>query len=138
MRGAALAPAGAPAPPEPRREPAGAPTAQEDIQATAEEDFLPADLRVPSSDELTGLLMRFDKPLVVDGEVRTCRECGAYREWVVLLMGDNVWLRCGGGHETFEPRLDATWYNRNSGPMTGVHSGLDDALRALGPRPRGL
>ncbi|MER5780267.1 hypothetical protein ABT104_00860 [Streptomyces mobaraensis] len=103
----------------------GAPAAQVD-------DFLPPDLRVPSRDELAGMMMRFDKPLVIDGEVRSCPQCGAYRDWVLLSVRDEVWLRCRAGHETLEPRLDAAWYNRHSGPMDRWHPTLDDGLKHLG------
>lgn len=99
---------------------------------SVEEEFLPQELRVPLREELTGLMMRHDEPLVIHGEVRTCPQCGAYRNWVVFIMGEHVWLRCPGGHDTHEPRLDAAWYNRNSGPLTGVHASVEDGLKALG------
>ena len=31
-----------------------------------------------------------------------------------------------------EPRLDAAWYNRNSGPADHFHPTLEDGLRRLG------
>ncbi|MEC4019693.1 hypothetical protein [Streptomyces sp. H27-D2] len=97
-----------------------------------EEDFLPWDLRLPTREDLAGLMMRYDEPLVVAGEVRTCPQCAAYRTWVVCIMRENVWLRCPQGHETYEPQLDAAWYNRNSGPLTSLHNTLGDGLKALG------
>ncbi|WP_260475335.1 MULTISPECIES: hypothetical protein [unclassified Streptomyces] len=103
-----------------------------DAAQDAEQDFLPRDLRVPPRDQLAGLMMRWDKPLVVEGEVRTCPECGAYRAWVVFLMRESIWLRCPAGHETLEPRLDAAWYNRNSGPLTSLHDTVQDGLKHLG------
>ncbi|MBC2878100.1 MULTISPECIES: hypothetical protein [Streptomyces] len=105
--------------------PVGAPAAEVD-------DFLPPDLRVPSREEIAGMMMPFDKPLVIDGEVRSCPQCGAYRDWVLLSVRDEVWLRCRAGHETLEPRLDAAWYNRHSGPMDRWHPTLEDGLKHLG------
>jgi len=96
-------------------------------------DFLPPDLRVPSRQEVEGLMMRWEQPLVIDGEVRTCPECGVYRDWIVFcLRDDSVWLRCRAGHQVQEPRLDAAWYNRNSGPVDRWHPTLEDGLRHLG------
>lgn len=96
-------------------------------------DFLPPDLRVPSRQEVAGLMMRWQQPLVVEGEVRTCPACGAYRDWIVLcLRDDSVWLRCRAGHETKEPGLDAAWYNRHSGPVDRFHPTLEEGLRHLG------
>ena len=42
-------------------------------------DFLPPDLRVPSRQEVAGLMMRWLQPLIIEDEVRTCPGCGAYR-----------------------------------------------------------
>ncbi|MER5547107.1 hypothetical protein ABT072_32750 [Streptomyces sp. NPDC002589] len=108
---------------------AQAPAAEEAVAS----DFLPPDLRVRSRQEVAGLMMRWQQPLVVDGEVRTCPECGAYRDWIVFCMrDDSVWLRCRAGHETKEPRLDAAWYNRHSGPVDRFHPTLEEGLRHLG------
>lgn len=96
-------------------------------------DFLPPDLRVPSRQEVAGLMMRWQQPLVIEGEVRTCPECGVYRDWIVLcLRDDSVWLRCRAGHATQEPGLDAAWYNRHSGPVDRFHPTLEEGLRYLG------
>ncbi|WP_172387207.1 hypothetical protein [Streptomyces sp. MNP-20] len=96
-------------------------------------DFPPPDLRVPSRQEVEGLMMRWEQPLVIDGEVRACPQCGAYRDWVVFSMRDDtIRLRCRGGHTTVEPRLDPAWYNRNSGPVDQWHATVDDGLRHLG------
>lgn len=96
-------------------------------------EFLPPDLRVPSRQEVAGLMMRWEQPLVIDCEVRTCPACGSYRDWIVFcLRDDSVWLRCRAGHETRESGLDAAWYNRNSGPVDRFHPTLEDGLRHLG------
>ncbi|MFE9252509.1 hypothetical protein [Streptomyces sp. NPDC007088] len=100
--------------------------------APAEGDFPPEELRVPSRDEVDGLLMRYAGPLVLDGAVRACRDCGGYRDWLVLLRQDNVWLRCPAGHASFEPALDAVWFNRNSGPVDGRHPTLEAGIEHLG------
>ncbi|MFF0107389.1 hypothetical protein [Streptomyces hirsutus] len=106
-----------------------APAAEE----TVAPDLLPPDLRVLSRQEVAGLMMRWQQPLVIDGEVCTCPGCGAYRDWIVFCMrDDSVWLRCRAGHETKEPRLDAAWYNRNSGPVDRFHPTLEEGLRHLG------
>ncbi|MFR9725065.1 hypothetical protein ACL02R_17125 [Streptomyces sp. MS19] len=95
-------------------------------------DYPPADLRTPSLDpEITGLVMRWDTPLVINSDIRACPQCGSYRNWVVISMRDGVWLRCPAGHETPEPALDAAWFNQNSGPADRYHATLDDALRHL-------
>ncbi|MFE7662016.1 hypothetical protein [Streptomyces celluloflavus] len=59
--------------------------------------------------------------------------CAEYRDWFVLCMRDHsMWLRCKAGHQVREPRLDADWYNRNSGPADRFHPTLEDGLRHLG------
>ncbi|MBK6016810.1 hypothetical protein [Streptomyces sp. MBT53] len=96
-------------------------------------DFLPADLRVPSRQDVEGMMMRWMQPLVIDGEVHACATCGLYRDWIVFcLRDDSVWLRCRSGHQVQEPRPDAAWYNRNSGPVDHWHPTLEDGLRHLG------
>ncbi|MFC7308449.1 hypothetical protein ACFQVC_30045 [Streptomyces monticola] len=96
-------------------------------------DFPPADLRAPSRQDVDGFMMRWVQPLVIDGQVRTCPQCGDYRDWIVFCMrDDSVWLRCRAGHETKEPGLDAAWYNRNSGPVDRYHPTLEEGLRHLG------
>nr|WP_260611814.1 hypothetical protein [Streptomyces sp. WAC04770] len=96
-------------------------------------DFLPADLRAPNRQDMAGLMMPYNQPLVLNGEIRSCPTCGAYRDWIIFAMrDDSVWLRCRAGHETPENGLDAAWVNRNSGPVDKVHSTLDEGLRHLG------
>lgn len=95
-------------------------------------DFLPPDFRAPVRQDVSGFMMRWDRPLVIDGDVHQCH-CGAYRNWIVVNMrDDSVWLRCPSGHETAEPRLDTAWYNRNSGPVDRFHPTLEEGLRHLG------
>ncbi|MEU3188809.1 hypothetical protein ABZ707_32110 [Streptomyces sp. NPDC006923] len=96
------------------------------------DDFLPPDLRTPRREELTGMLMPWDKPLIIDGEVTACPQCGTYRDWIIITIREEVWLRCRAGHETHEHRLDTAWFNRNSGPMTHWHATLEDGLDAFG------
>jgi hypothetical protein len=96
-------------------------------------DFLPPDLRVPSRQEVAGVMMRWQQPLVIGGEVRTCPGCGMYRDWIIFCMrDDSIWLRCRAGHETKEPGLDAAWFNRHSGPVDRFHPTLEEGLRHLG------
>jgi hypothetical protein len=103
------------------------------VPETVVPDFLPPDLRVPSRQEVEGLMMRWQRPLVIDGEVRACPECGAYRDWIIFSMSDDtIRLRCRAGHETAEPRLDPAWFNRNSGPVDHFHPTLEEGLRHLG------
>ncbi|MFJ8676273.1 hypothetical protein [Streptomyces sp. NPDC093589] len=118
----------APVASEPAKQPA--PAAQQP-QAVVD-DFLPADWRVPSREEIAGMMMPWDTPLVIDDEVRACPQCGNYRNWVILSTRDQVWLRCRDGHETLEPRLDTAWYNRSSGPMERSHPTLEEGLKYLG------
>lgn len=114
--------------------PGSVPAAAQDAgEAGPDSDFLPPEFRAPSRQDVAGFMMRWDQPLVVDGEVRECPECGAYRNWVVLcLRDDSVWLRCRAGHTPREPGLDAAWYNRHSGPADHWHPTLEDGLRHLG------
>ncbi|MDQ0957920.1 hypothetical protein QFZ66_001798 [Streptomyces sp. B4I13] len=101
-------------------------------ETTVVPDFLPPEFRAPSRQDVSGFMMRWDQPLVIDGDVHQCH-CGAYRNWIVFNMrDDSVWLRCTAGHETKEPRLDTAWYNRNSGPVDHFHPTLEDGLRHLG------
>ncbi|MDI3417287.1 hypothetical protein [Streptomyces luteolus] len=100
--------------------------------ATVTDDFLPAEFRAPCRQDVEGFMMRWYQPLVIDGEVHACH-CGAYRNWIVFNLRDNsVWLRCPAGHQVKESRLDAAWYNRNSGPVDRFHPTLEDGLRHLG------
>ncbi|MFE9566953.1 hypothetical protein ACFYMW_00430 [Streptomyces sp. NPDC006692] len=102
-------------------------------RGTEAPDLLPPDFRAPARQDVAGLMMRWDQPLVIDGEVRECPQCGAYRNWIVFNMrDDSIWLRCKSGHETKETGLDTAWYNRNSGPVDHFHSTLEDGLRHLG------
>lgn len=102
-------------------------------EAAMAPDFLPPDLRVPSRQEVAGVMMRWLQPLVIDGDVRTCPECGAYRDWIIFCRrDDSIWLRCRAGHETKEPGLDAVWFNRHSGPVDRFHLTLEEGLRHLG------
>lgn len=96
-------------------------------------DFPPTDLRAPSRHDVEGLMMRWMPPLVIDGEVHACPQCGAYRDWIVFnTRDDSVWLRCTNDHQAQEPRLDSAWYNRHSGPVDRWHPTLGDGLRHLG------
>ncbi|MFJ7997529.1 hypothetical protein ACIQ7D_10340 [Streptomyces sp. NPDC096310] len=101
-------------------------------QFAAVDDFLPPELRVPSRDQLGGMMMPWTQPLVLDGEMVACSECGAYRDWLILCTRDQVWLRCRAGHQQLETRLDTAWYNRNSGPTVSRHATFEDCLRHHG------
>ncbi|AXG80818.1 hypothetical protein [Streptomyces paludis] len=96
------------------------------------DDFLPPELRVPSHDQVDGRMMVWKQPLILDGEMAACAVCGAYRDWLVLSTRGQIWLRCRAGHEQQETRLDAAWYNRNSGPTDATHATFEDCLRHLG------
>ncbi|MGW5442824.1 hypothetical protein [Streptomyces asiaticus] len=99
---------------------------------TVVDDFLPPELRVPSHDQLDGKMMPWNQPLVLDGEVAACSECGSYRDWLILSTRDQIWLRCRAGHQQQETRLDTAWFNRNSGPADATHATFEDCLRHLG------
>ncbi|MFP8903884.1 hypothetical protein [Streptomyces atacamensis] len=96
------------------------------------DDFLPPELRVPSHDQLDGRMMPWPWPIVLDGEVVACADCGAYRDWLILSTGDQIWLRCRAGHQQHEARLDTAWYNRHAGPADAHHTTFEDCLRHLG------
>ncbi|MER7316010.1 hypothetical protein [Streptomyces halstedii] len=96
------------------------------------DDFLPPELRVPSHDQVDGKMMPWTQPLVLDGEMVACAECGAYRDWLILSTRDQIWLRCRAGHQQQETRLDTAWYNRHSGPADATHATFEDCLRHLG------
>lgn len=98
----------------------------------AVEDFLPPELRVASHDQLEGRMTSWKQPLVLDGELVACAECGAYRDWLILSTHDQIWLRCRAGHQQHETRLDTAWYNRNTGPADATHATFEDGLRHLG------
>ncbi|RZD82220.1 hypothetical protein [Streptomyces albidoflavus] len=112
----------------------GVPAAEpESVEATAMvDDFLPPELRVPSHDQLGGKMMPWSQPLVLDGEMVACAECGAYRDWLILSTRDQIWLRCRAGHQQQETRIDTAWYNRHSGPADATHATFEDCLRHLG------
>ncbi|MFE4664579.1 hypothetical protein ACFRI7_32270 [Streptomyces sp. NPDC056716] len=109
--------------------PATEPSAAEPVPVV--DDFLPPDLIAPSQ-RTAGMMMPWPGPLVADGEVLTCRQCGTYRDWIVLSQHGTVWVRCRAGHETHETRLDAAWFNRHSGPMQHHHASYEDGIRFLG------
>ncbi|AKN73689.1 hypothetical protein QR97_31590 [Streptomyces sp. PBH53] len=96
------------------------------------DDFLPPELRVPSHDQVAGWMMPWPWPLVLDGEIVTCIECGTYRDWIIISTRNQIWLRCRAGHEQQEMRLDVAWFNRHSGPGDGEHFTFEDCLRHLG------
>ncbi|MFF3976586.1 hypothetical protein [Streptomyces sp. NPDC001828] len=96
------------------------------------DDFLPPELRVPSHDQLDGKMMPWKQPLVLDGEMAACAECGAYRDWLILSTRDQIWLRCRVGHQQEETRLDTAWFNRHAGPADATHATFEDCLRHLG------
>ncbi|WP_374940071.1 hypothetical protein [Streptomyces finlayi] len=96
------------------------------------DDFLPSELRVPSHDQLDGRMTSWKQPLVLDGEMVACAECGAYRDWLILSTQDRIWLRCRAGHQQQETRLDTAWYNRHTGPADATHATFEDGLRHLG------
>ncbi|MFJ4966854.1 hypothetical protein ACIP6P_31135 [Streptomyces sp. NPDC088729] len=112
----------------------GVPTAKpQHTKPTAVVDgFLPAELRVPSHDQLDGRMMPWTQPLVLDGEMIACAECGEYRDWLILSTRDEIWLRCRAGHQQQETRLDTAWYNRHAGPADATHATFEDCLRHLG------
>ncbi|MFD6624805.1 hypothetical protein [Streptomyces diastaticus] len=112
----------------------GVPAAEpESVEATAVvDDFLPPELRVPSHDQLGGKMMPWSQPLVLDGEMVDCAQCGAYRDWLILSTRDQIWLRCRAGHQQQETRIDTAWYNRHSGPADATHATFEDCLRHLG------
>ncbi|MCC9706141.1 hypothetical protein E4N62_13215 [Streptomyces sp. MNU76] len=96
------------------------------------DDFLPPELRVPSHDQVDGTIMPWKQPLVLDGEMVACAECGTYRDWLILSTRGQIWLRCRAGHQQQETRLDTAWFNRNSGPADATHATFEDCLRHLG------
>ncbi|MFJ1911138.1 hypothetical protein ACIOGX_04275 [Streptomyces sp. NPDC088147] len=100
--------------------------------AAVVDDFLPPELRVPSHDQLDGRMMPWKQPIVLDGEMVACVECGAYRDWLILSTRDQIWLRCRTGHQQRETRLDTAWYNRHAGPADATHATFEDCLRHLG------
>ncbi|WP_447035792.1 hypothetical protein [Streptomyces sp. DSM 118878] len=100
--------------------------------AVVVDDFLPPELRVPSHDQVEGKMMPWKQPLVLDGEMATCAECGAYRDWLILSTRGEIWLRCRAGHQQLETRIDTAWYNRHSGPADSTHATFEDCLRHLG------
>ncbi|MEV7706573.1 hypothetical protein AB0O59_26515 [Streptomyces sp. NPDC088922] len=100
--------------------------------AGAVDDFLSPELRVPSHDQVDGKMMPWTQPLVLDGEMVACAECGAYRDWLILSTHGQIWLRCRAGHQQQETRLDTAWYNRHSGPADATHATFEDCLRHLG------
>ncbi|MCM2392044.1 hypothetical protein [Streptomyces albipurpureus] len=114
------------------RQPDPTSTPQQDPDPTAVDDFLPPDLLSASQGELAGMMMPWRGQLIVDGEVRTCPQCGADRDWMILSTRGLILLRCHAGHETPEPALDTVWFNRNSGPMEHRHTTLEDGLKYFG------
>ncbi|KKD13946.1 MULTISPECIES: hypothetical protein [Streptomyces] len=110
----------------------GVPEPEPVAPAGVVEGFLPPELRLPSHDEVEGKMMPWKQPLVLDGEMATCAECGAYRDWLILSTRGEIWLRCRAGHQQQETCIDTAWYNRHSGPADATHTTFEDCLRHLG------
>ncbi|MFB7936691.1 hypothetical protein [Streptomyces sp. NPDC056049] len=102
---------------------------EETPAAPASEDFLPADLRLDLS---TKRFLVWRRPLVLEGEVRSCPQCAAYRDWAILAVEGQIWLRCPAKHVTPEPRLSLEWFNRNAGPTSSTYGSLDEGLDDFG------
>jgi hypothetical protein len=95
-------------------------------------DFPPPESRVPSHDEVEGMVMPWPWPLVLSEAIVACAGCGAYRDWLIISTRAQIWLRCRAGHQQPEPRLDTAWFNRHSGPSDATHATFEDCLRHLG------
>jgi hypothetical protein len=119
-------------PPEVERMRAEMRAATEPAPVPVVDDFLPPELRVPSHDQLAGRMMPWKQPLVLDGDMVACAECGAYRDWLVLSTRDQIWLRCRAGHQQRQTRLDTAWYNRHARPADATHATFEGCLRHLG------
>jgi hypothetical protein len=96
------------------------------------DDFLPPGLRAPGERRPAGEMMEFPWPLVIDGTVRTCPECGVDRDWLVMCAGPHVWLRCRSAHETHEPALNSAWFHRICGPVEELHTTKDEGVTKMG------
>lgn len=93
-------------------------------------DFLPPDMRLDLSTKR--FLVWGHRPLVIKGDVRSCSTCDAYRDWVILAVEGQIWLRCPAGHTEAEPRLDMAWFNRTSGPIGPTYDSLEEGLKDFG------
>lgn len=98
----------------------------------ADEDFLPPALRSSDSRELAGEMMEFPWPLEIDGTIRTCPVCGVDRDWLVLCIGSDIWLRCRSAHETREPALNSAWFHQVCGPIEDLHRSKDEGIAKMG------
>jgi hypothetical protein len=107
-------------------------TAHDTQPAEPGEGFLPLTLQLPEAEGFAGQMMRHPAPLEVDGTVRTCPECGVDRDWLVLCIGPDVWLRCRSAHEFHEPALTGTWYEKTRGHVQHVFTTKDEGLAAEG------
>lgn len=96
------------------------------------EDFLPADLRASADRQFKGRMMRFPAPLEIDGTIRTCPQCGVDRDWLVLCIGPDIWLRCRSAHETREPALNSAWYDEVCGPIEELFMSKDEGVEKAG------
>jgi hypothetical protein len=106
-----------PAPPVPARE--------------AVEDFPPPDLRPPAR-KPAGEMMTFPWPLEIDGTVRACPVCEVDRDWLILCVGSDIWLRCRSGHETREPALNNAWFHQICGPVEELHQSKNEGVTKMG------
>lgn len=96
------------------------------------EDFLPTGMRVLGDQQFAGRMMRHPAPLLIDGTARTCPECGVDRDWLVLCIGPDIWLRCRSAHETYEPALSGAWYASISGTIQEVFTTKDAGITKEG------
>jgi hypothetical protein len=96
------------------------------------EGFLPPGMQVSGDQQFEGRMMRHPAPLTIDGTVRTCPVCGVDRDWLVLCVGPDIWLRCRSANETHEPALNSAWYASISGPIQEVFTSKNDGVTKEG------
>ncbi|WP_199826405.1 hypothetical protein [Streptomyces sp. SBT349] len=91
----------------------------------------PAELG-PSFDEAGSWCWPYRWELPVDGELVVCAVCGADRDWLLILFGEAVSVRCRCTHQWHEPRLPADWFRRECGDLVEVHPNPAHADRTTG------
>ncbi|MGW2404084.1 hypothetical protein ACWCXK_06100 [Streptomyces sp. NPDC001739] len=95
-------------------------------------------------DTLVGTAVMFRGPLVIDGHTRVCSQCGANRDWLVLLAHatEQIFVRCRCSHEWHEPGVTPIWFHSICGPTTAFCShdqlqtkGFDGTTPPVQPHP---
>ncbi|WP_079062684.1 hypothetical protein, partial [Peterkaempfera griseoplana] len=62
----------------------------------------------------------------------TCAQCHARRDWLLLNVGEQVFVRCRCAHEWAEPELTREDFDAEFSHVERIYPSLEEAARGLG------